>query len=101
MSDYEHFLEISGVYLHNSKEIEADMMRISESVDLLHAMTEEIKTGVDEIAESINDSTEGISDVEYQAKHLLEMVSKVYELSDQTKSSSEDLSQVVEQFVID
>lgn len=101
MSDYEHFLEISGVYLHNSKEIETDMMRISESVDLLHAMTEEIKTGVDEIAESINDSTEGISDVEYQAKHLLEMVSKVYELSDQTKSSSEDLSQVVEQFVID
>lgn len=101
MSDYEHFLEISGVYLHNSKEIEADMMRISGSVDLLHAMTEEIKTGVDEIAESINDSTEGISDVENQAKHLLEMVSKVYELSDQTKSSSEDLSQVVEQFVID
>ena len=77
------------------------MMKISESVDLLHGMTEEIKTGVDEIAESINDSTEGISDVEYQAKHLLEMVSKVYELSDQTKSSSEDLSQVVEQFVID
>lgn len=101
MSDYEHFLEISGVYLHNSKEIETNMIRISESVDLLHAMTEEIKVGVDEISESINDSTEGISDVEYQSKHLLEMVSKVYELSDQTKSSSDDLSQVVEQFVIE
>lgn len=100
MKDYEHFLEISGVYLYNSKEIETNMAKISESVDLLHSMTEEIKEGVDEISQSINDSTEGISDVEGQAKHLLEMVTKVYELSDQTKSSSDALSQVVDQFVI-
>lgn len=100
MKDYEHFLEISGVYLYNSKEIEMNMEKISESVTLLHSMTEEIKEGVDEISESINDSTEGISDVESQAQHLPEMVTKVYELSDQTKSSSDALSQVVERFVI-
>ncbi|MDE5779285.1 MAG: methyl-accepting chemotaxis protein [Lachnospiraceae bacterium] len=100
MKDYEHFLEICGIYMYNSKEIETNMTIISESVDLLHSMTEEIKEGVDGISESINDSTEGISDVQSQAKHLLEMVNKVYELSDQTKSSSDDLSQVVEQFVI-
>lgn len=100
MKDYERFLEICGIYMYNSKEIETNMTIISESVDLLHSMTEEIKEGVDGISESINDSTDGISDVESQAKHLLEMVNKVYELSDQTKSSSDDLSQVVEQFVI-
>lgn len=100
MKDYEHFLQISGVYLYNSKEIENNMAKISESVNLLHSMTEEIKEGVDEISESINDSTEGISDVESQSKHLLELVTKVYELSGQTKSSSDDLSQVVDQFVI-
>lgn len=100
MKDYEHFLEICGIYLYNSKEIEMNMTIISESVNLLHSMTEEIKEGIDEISESINDSTEGISDVEGQSRHLLEMVNKVYELSDQTKSSSDDLSQVVDQFVI-
>ena len=101
MKDYERFLETSTIYLDDSKEIEHNMAKISESVNLLHFMTEEIKGGVDEISESINDSTKGISDVEDQSKHLLEMVTKVYKLSDQTKASSDDLSQVVDQFVIE
>lgn len=101
MKDYERFLETSTIYLDDSKEIEHNMEKISESVNLLHFMTEEIKGGVDEISESINDSTKGISDVEDQSKHLLEMVTKVYKLSDQTKASSDDLSQVVDQFVIE
>ena len=101
MKDYERFLETSTIYLDDSKEIEHNMAKISESVNLLHFMTEEIKGGVDEISESINDSTKGISDVENQSKHLLEMVTKVYKLSDQTKASSDDLSQVVDQFVIE
>lgn len=100
IKDYENFLVTSRVYLEDSKEIESNMARISASVDLLHSMTEEIKGGIDEIAESINDSTRGISDVEEQSKHLLEMVTKVYKLADQTKSSSDDLSQVVDKFVI-
>lgn len=100
VKDYEHFLENSIVYLDDSKEIENNMAKISEAVKLLHAMTEEIKMGIDGISKSIVDSTEGISDVEEQSKHLLEMVTKVYELSDQTKTSSDDLSQIVERFVI-
>lgn len=100
IKDYENFLETSRVYLEDSKEIENNMAKISASVDLLHSMTEEIKGGVDEISESINDSTRGISDVEDQSRHLLEMVTKVYKLADQTKASSDDLSQVVDQFVI-
>lgn len=98
--DYEHFLEISDVYFHNSKEIEANMLHIRESVELLNSMTEGIQADVNEISESINDSTVGISDVESRSRHLLEMVSKVSELSNQTKTSSDDLSQVVDQFVI-
>ena len=101
MKDYERFLETRTIYIDDSKEIEHNMAKISESVNLLHFMTEEIKGGVDEISESINDSTKGISDVENQSKHLLEMVTKVYKLSDQTKASSDDLSQVVDQFVIE
>ncbi|MDD6069365.1 MAG: methyl-accepting chemotaxis protein [Clostridiales bacterium] len=100
IKDYENFLETSRVYLEDSKEIENNMTKISASVDLLHSMTEEIKGGIDEISESINDSTRGISDVEDQSRHLLEMVTKVYKLADQTKASSDDLSQVVDQFVI-
>lgn len=100
VKDYEHFLENSIVYLEDSKEIENNMAKISEAVKLLYTMTEEIKVGVDEISKSIGDSTRGISDVEEQSKHLLEMVAKVYELSDQTKTSSDDLSQIVDKFVI-
>lgn len=100
IKDYENFLETSRVYLEDSKEIETNMAKISASVDLLHSMTEEIKGGIDEISQSINDSTRGISDVEDQSRHLLEMVTKVYKLADQTKASSDDLSQVVDQFVI-
>ena len=100
IKDYENFLETSRVYLEDSKEIESNMAKISASVDLLHSMTEEIKGGIDEISQSINDSTRGISDVENQSRHLLEMVTKVYKLADQTKASSDDLSQVVDQFVI-
>lgn len=100
IKDYENFLETSRVYLEDSKEIENNMAKISASVELLHFMTEEIKGGIDEISESINDSTRGISDVEDQSRHLLEMVTKVYKLADQTKASSDDLSQVVDQFVI-
>lgn len=100
IKDYENFLETSRVYLEDSKEIENNMAKISASVNLLHSMTEEIKGGIDEISESINDSTRGISDVEDQSRHLLEMVTKVYKLADQTKASSDDLSQVVDQFVI-
>lgn len=100
MKDYENFLSISDVYFRNSKDIETNMVRINQSVEALHAMTEDIKLGVNEISESIDESTIGISDVETGSKHLLEMVNKVYELSSQTKSSSDDLSQVVDQFVI-
>lgn len=98
--DYDHFLDISDVYVLNSREIEANMLRIRESVEALNAMTEGIQSDVNEISESINESTLGIADVESGSRHLLEMVSKVSTLSNQTKSSSDDLSQVVDQFVI-
>ena len=76
------------------------MAKIRESVELLHSMTEEIKGVVDQISESIGNSTRGISNVENQSRELQEMVIDVYKLSGQTKNSSEDLSQVVDQFVI-
>lgn len=100
MGDYKSFLETSFVYLSDSKEIEINMTKIRQSVELLHGMTEEIKGVVDQISESIGNSTKGISNVENQSKELQEMVTDVYRLSDQTKSSSDDLSQVVDQFTI-
>ncbi|MBQ3515481.1 MAG: methyl-accepting chemotaxis protein [Lachnospiraceae bacterium] len=101
LSDYQNFMQVCGVYLDNSEEIEENMRKINEAVDVLHSMTSEIKDGVNEISESINESTDGISDVENQAKKILEMVVNVYELSDQTKSSADDLRQIVDKFVIE
>lgn len=101
LSDYQNFMQVCGVYLDNSEEIEENMRKIDEAVDVLHSMTLEITDGVNEISESINESTEGISDVENQAKKIMEMVIDVYELSDQTKSSADDLRQIVDQFVIE
>lgn len=101
LSDYQNFMQVCGVYLDNSEEIEENMRKIDEAVDVLHSMTSEITDGVNEISESINESTEGISDVENQAKKIMEMVIDVYELSDQTKSSADDLRQIVDQFVIE
>lgn len=98
--DYQRFVDVCDVYLNNSRDIEKNMMKISDSVETLHAMTEDIKEVVEEISNSIDESTMGISDVESRSKHLLEMVNKVSELSTQTKSSSDDLSQVIERFVI-
>ena len=101
LSDYQNFMQVCGVYLDNSEEIEENMRKIDEAVDVLHSMTLEITDGVNEISESINESTEGISDVDNQAKKIMEMVIDVYELSDQTKSSADDLRQIVDQFVIE
>lgn len=101
LSDYQNFMQVCGVYLDNSEEIEENMRKIDEAVDVLHSMTLEITDGVNEISESINESTEGISDVENQAKKIMEMVIDVYELSDQTKSSADDLRQIVDRFVIE
>ena len=101
LSDYQNFMKVCGVYLDNSEEIEENMRKIDEAVDVLHSMTSEITDGVNEISESINESTEGISDVENQAKKIMEMVIDVYELSDQTKSSADDLRQIVDQFLIE
>lgn len=101
LSDYQNFMQVCGVYLDNSEEIEENMRKIDEAVDVLHSMTSEITDGVNEISESINESTEGISDVENQAKKIMEMVIDVYELSDQTKSSADDLRQIVDQFLIE
>ena len=101
LSDYQNFMKVCGVYLDNSEEIEENMRKIDEAVDVLHSMTLEITDGVNEISESINESTEGISDVENQAKKIMEMVIDVYELSDQTKSSADDLRQIVDQFLIE
>lgn len=100
IDDYKSFLETSCVYLSGSKEIEVNMAKIRQSVEQLHDMTEEIKGVVDQIFESIGNSTRGISNVENQSRELQEMVTDVYKLSDQTKSSSDDLSQVVDQFTI-
>lgn len=101
LSDYQNFMQVCGVYLDNSEEIEENMRKIDEAVDVLHSMTLEITDGVNEISESINEGTEGISDVENQAKKIMEMVIDVYELSDQTKSSADDLRQIVDRFVIE
>lgn len=101
LSDYQNFMQVCGVYLDNSEEIEENMRKIDEAVDVLHSMTLEITDGVNEISESINESTEGISNVENQAKKIMEMVVDVYELSDQTKSSADDLRQIVDRFVIE
>ena len=101
LSDYQNFMQVCGVYLDNSEEIEENMRKIDEAVDVLHSMTLEITDGVNEISECINESTEGISDVENQAKKIMEMVIDVYELSDQTKSSADDLRQIVDQFLIE
>ena len=100
IDDYKSFLETSCVYLSDSKKIEVNMTKIRQSVEQLHDMTEEIKGVVDQISESIGNSTRGISNVENQSRELQEMVNDVYKLSDQTKSSSDDLSQVVDQFTI-
>lgn len=101
LSDYQSFMQVCNVYLDNSEEIEENMRRISESVEYLHSMTMKIKSSVNEISESISESTDGISDVENQAKQILEMVVRVYQLSGQTKESAEDLSQIVEKFEIE
>lgn len=98
LSDYNNFMEVCGVYLENSEEIEENMRKINEAVDVLQVMTTEIASGVNEIFNSINEGTEGISSVDNQAKKVMEMVNKVYELSDETKSSADDLQQVVVQF---
>ncbi|MDD6208404.1 MAG: methyl-accepting chemotaxis protein [Clostridiales bacterium] len=100
LGDYNEFIAICGVYVNNSKEIEINMQKISESVDLLHVMTKDIKGSVDEISGSISESTSGISGMEEQAKHLLEMVSNVYEMSDQTKEYSDELQTVMGQFTV-
>lgn len=101
LSDYRNFMQVCGVYVDNSQEIQENMERINESVETLHCMTREIKTGINAISESVSDSTDEISDVENQAKEILEMVVRVYQLSAQTKESAEDLSQVVENFEIE
>ena len=101
LSDYRNFMQVCGVYVDNSQEIQENMERINESVETLHCMTREIKTGINAISESVSDSTDEISDVENQAKEILEMVVRVYQLSAQTKESAEDLSQVVEKFEIE
>lgn len=101
LKDYKGFMEVCNVYLDNSQEIDEDMRKIKEAVSILYSMTVDIKTGVDEISDSINDSTEGISNVANQAKEILQMVSNVYRLSDQTQESAEDLSQIVDKFVIE
>ena len=101
LQDYQNFKEICGVYLENSEVIEENMGIISKSVDALYTMTMEIKGGINEITESFSESTEGISGVENQAKKILDMVVKVYRLSEQTQESAEDLKQVVEKFEIE
>ncbi|MBQ3599787.1 MAG: methyl-accepting chemotaxis protein [Lachnospiraceae bacterium] len=101
LQDYQNFKEICGVYLENSQVIEENMGIISKSVDALYTMTMEIKGGINEITESFSESTEGISSVENQAKKILDMVVKVYQLSEQTQESAEDLKQVVEKFEIE
>ena len=101
LSDYQEFMRVCNVYLENSEEIDEDMRKIEEAVEILHSMTLEIKTGVNEISESISDSTDGISDVENKAKQILEMVANVYRLSDETQESAEDLSQIVDRFAIE
>ena len=100
LSDYRNFMQVCNVYMDNSEVIEENMRTIDEAVNTLHSMTMEIKSGVNEISESIGESTEGISDVENQAKKVLEMVVRVYQLSDQTKESADDLSQIVDKFEI-
>lgn len=100
IGDYNYFTEICGVYVDNSKEIETNMKKISESVDLLHVMTEDIKGSVEQITESISESTTGISGMEKQSQHLFEMVSNVYEMSDQTKNCSDELQTIMGQFTI-
>lgn len=101
LSDYQNFMRVCGVYLDNSEEIEENMRKINMAVDVLQAMTMEITGGVNEISNSINESTEGISGVENQAKKVIEMVAKVYELTDETKASADDLSLIVDQFEIE
>ena len=98
LNDYNNFMQVCGVYLENSEDIEENMRKINEAVDVLQVMTTEITDGVNEIFYSINESTEGISGVDNQAKRVMEMVNKVYELSDETKSSADDLQQMVDRF---
>ena len=98
LSDYNNFMQVCGVYLDNSEDIEENMRKINEAVDVLQTMTTKIADGVNEIFYSINESTEGISGVDNQAKKIMEMVNKVYELSDETKSSADDLQQMVDRF---
>lgn len=100
LGDYNDFITICKIYVDNSKEIEINMQKISESVELLRVMTEDIKGSVDQISGSISESTSGISGMEEQAQHLLEMVSNVYEMSDQTKDYSDELQTVMGQFTI-
>ena len=100
LSDYQNFMQVCSVYVGNSQEIQENMERINESVETLHCMTREIKLGVNAISESVSDSTDEISDVENQAKEILEMVVRIYQLSGQTKASADDLSQIVDKFEI-
>lgn len=100
LSDYQNFMQVCSVYVGNSQEIQENMESINESVETLHCMTREIKLGVNAISESVSDSTDEISDVENQAKEILEMVVRIYQLSGQTKASADDLSQIVDKFEI-
>ena len=101
LNDYKGFVDVCGVYLDNSERINGNMKKIDEAVDKLYGMMSEIKTEVIEISESIKDGKDGITDVDIQAKEILKMISNIYQLSEQSKNNADELSSIVDKFVID
>lgn len=98
MTDYQGFMDAGINYYNSSADIETIMGEISHSVNKLNEEMVEIKSKISSISGIINESVEGIGDIENQSSEIFEMVGKTDALSNDMAEYVKELNSIVNQF---
>lgn len=98
MADYQGFMEAGMSYYDSSADIEGIMGEISQSVNKLNEEMIEIKKKISSISTIVNESVDGIGDIENQSSEIFDMVGKTDTLSNNMIEYVRELNNIVNQF---
>jgi len=101
LADYDNFNQIGEQYYKDADTFKTSMTNISEQVVHLNASIQQIAEGVENIHNTIAETSIGVNDIAEKTCNVVEVTSDNYDLTNNTATSVNVLEKIVESFEFD
>lgn len=98
LNDYDKFVNVANQYHADAESMNQILNEFSQQATELEVTTGTMKSGIDGIAQTVDESAKGVSDTAENTATLVEAISSIQQEADNNKEISDKLQEEVQRF---